>query len=126
MEVRDFLDRLHDQIYVSGAAGCATGRNIHEKGLEDARLFCDAIYAIVMEDMPVDAAMRNYWGTRGMTKVVLLRHGQSLWNKEGRFTGWIDVDLSPEGRQEAKEAGQRLKKRAYCSIMFLHRSSKGP
>ncbi len=44
-----------------------------------------------------------------MTKVVLLRHGQSLWNKEGRFTGWIDVDLSPEGRQEAKEAGQRLK-----------------
>ena len=110
---------------MSGAAGCATGRNIHEKGLEDARRFCDAIYAIVMEDMPVDAAMRNYWGPGGMTKAVLLRHGQSLWNKEGRFTGLTDVDLSPEGRQEAKEAGRGSKKRAYCSTTFYIGPQKG-
>ncbi len=45
-----------------------------------------------------------------MTKLVLLRHGQSLWNEAGRFTGWIDVDLSTKGRQEALEAGTRLRK----------------
>lgn len=41
--------------------------------------------------------------------LVLLRHGQSAWNLENRFTGWIDVDLSDLGRQEAKQAGQTLK-----------------
>lgn len=44
-----------------------------------------------------------------MTKLVLLRHGESVWNKENRFTGWTDVDLSEKGRQEAKQAGQLLK-----------------
>ena len=44
-----------------------------------------------------------------MTKLVLLRHGESTWNKENRFTGWTDVDLSEKGRQEAQEAGQVLK-----------------
>ena len=48
-----------------------------------------------------------------MTKLVLLRHGESTWNKENRFTGWTDVDLSEKGRQEAKEAGQVLKKEGY-------------
>jgi 2,3-bisphosphoglycerate-dependent phosphoglycerate mutase len=43
-----------------------------------------------------------------MIKLVLLRHGESTWNKENRFTGWTDVDLSEKGRQEAKEAGQVL------------------
>jgi 2,3-bisphosphoglycerate-dependent phosphoglycerate mutase len=42
-------------------------------------------------------------------KVVLLRHGESTWNKENRFTGWTDVDLSERGREEAKEAGRLLK-----------------
>ena len=46
----------------------------------------------------------------GNTKLVLLRHGESLWNKENRFTGWTDVDLSPQGIGEAKEAGRILKK----------------
>ena len=41
-----------------------------------------------------------------MHKVVLLRHGESVWNKENLFTGWTDVDLSDKGRQEAKEAGR--------------------
>lgn len=40
-----------------------------------------------------------------MIKLVLVRHGQSEWNLENRFTGWTDVELSPKGIQEAKEAG---------------------
>lgn len=44
-----------------------------------------------------------------MTKLVLIRHGESTWNKENRFTGWTDVDLSEKGRQEAREGGQVLK-----------------
>lgn len=48
-----------------------------------------------------------------MYKVVLLRHGESTWNKENRFTGWTDVDLSDKGKQEAKKAGQLLKKKGY-------------
>jgi 2,3-bisphosphoglycerate-dependent phosphoglycerate mutase len=48
-----------------------------------------------------------------MHKVVLLRHGESIWNKENLFTGWTDVDLSEKGRQEAKEAGLLLKEQGY-------------
>ncbi len=58
-----------------------------------------------------------------MHKVVLLRHGESDWNRENRFTGWTDVDLSDKGRLEAKTAGEVLKSeeytfdRAYCSVL---------
>jgi 2,3-bisphosphoglycerate-dependent phosphoglycerate mutase len=45
-----------------------------------------------------------------MHKLVLLRHGESVWNRENRFTGWTDVDLSEQGRQEAREAGETLKR----------------
>jgi 2,3-bisphosphoglycerate-dependent phosphoglycerate mutase len=45
--------------------------------------------------------------------VVLLRHGESTWNQENRFTGWTDVDLSDKGRQEAAEAGRLLKEGGY-------------
>ncbi len=44
-----------------------------------------------------------------MSKLVLLRHGESLWNKENRFTGWTDVDLTERGREEAARAGQLMK-----------------
>jgi 2,3-bisphosphoglycerate-dependent phosphoglycerate mutase len=44
-----------------------------------------------------------------MHTLVLLRHGESTWNKENRFTGWTDVDLTEKGREEAKVAGQLLK-----------------
>ena len=47
-------------------------------------------------------------------KLVLLRHGESDWNKENRFTGWTDVDLSDMGRQEAHEAGVTLKSGGYA------------
>ena len=49
-----------------------------------------------------------------MYKLVLLRHGESTWNKENRFTGWTDVDLSDVGREEAKKAGQLLKAEGYA------------
>ncbi|MDD5080160.1 MAG: 2,3-diphosphoglycerate-dependent phosphoglycerate mutase [Candidatus Omnitrophica bacterium] len=58
-----------------------------------------------------------------MKKLVLIRHGESVWNKENRFTGWTDVDLSEKGRQEAKKAGEALKKEgftfdvAYTSVL---------
>jgi len=48
-----------------------------------------------------------------MHKIVLLRHGESIWNKENRFTGWTDVELSPLGIEEAKNAGEILKKENY-------------
>ena len=48
-----------------------------------------------------------------MYKLVLLRHGESTWNKENKFTGWIDVDLSRKGINEAKKAGQLLKKEGF-------------
>jgi 2,3-bisphosphoglycerate-dependent phosphoglycerate mutase len=48
-----------------------------------------------------------------MQKLVLLRHGESDWNRENRFTGWTDVDLSEKGRTEAREAGQALKREGY-------------
>ena len=48
-----------------------------------------------------------------MTKLVLVRHGESDWNKQNRFTGWTDVDLSAKGRQEALEGGTVLKAEGY-------------
>lgn len=48
-----------------------------------------------------------------MHKLVLIRHGQSLWNSENRFTGWKDIDLSEQGRAEAKAAGELLKSEGY-------------
>jgi 2,3-bisphosphoglycerate-dependent phosphoglycerate mutase len=48
-----------------------------------------------------------------MHKLVLVRHGESTWNMENRFTGWSDVDLSEKGVQEAHEAGQSLRKNGY-------------
>jgi len=58
-----------------------------------------------------------------MKKLVLVRHGESEWNKENRFTGWTDVDLSEKGRAEAKEAGAVLRQSgftfdvAYTSVL---------
>ena len=48
-----------------------------------------------------------------MYRVVLLRHGESVWNKENLFTGWTDVDLSEQGAEEAHEAGRVLKEQGY-------------
>ena len=48
-----------------------------------------------------------------MYKIILLRHGESIWNKENRFTGWTDVDLSEKGIGEAQKAGETLKKEGF-------------
>ncbi|MDX2252586.1 MAG: 2,3-bisphosphoglycerate-dependent phosphoglycerate mutase [Nitrospira sp.] len=56
-----------------------------------------------------------------MARLILLRHGESQWNLENRFTGWVDVPLSPRGTQEAKDAGVKLKgftfDRAFTSVL---------
>ncbi len=56
-----------------------------------------------------------------MARLVLLRHGESQWNLENRFTGWVDVPLSPKGEQEARAAGEKLNgfrfDRAYTSVL---------
>ncbi|MCP0886529.1 2,3-diphosphoglycerate-dependent phosphoglycerate mutase [Ligilactobacillus sp. WILCCON 0076] len=58
-----------------------------------------------------------------MPKLVFIRHGQSEWNLENLFTGWVDVNLSEQGEQEAKEAGRKLKEagiefdQAYTSVL---------
>lgn len=46
-------------------------------------------------------------------RLVLLRHGESVWNKENRFTGWTDVDLSENGVKEAENAGKLLKEKGF-------------
>lgn len=49
-----------------------------------------------------------------MHKLVLIRHGQSEWNKTNRFTGWTDIDLTEQGREEAKKAGELLKAEGFA------------
>ncbi|HRO67524.1 MAG TPA: histidine phosphatase family protein, partial [Pseudobdellovibrionaceae bacterium] len=48
-----------------------------------------------------------------MHKLVLVRHGESEWNKENRFTGWEDVELSEKGRAEAQKGGKALKTQGF-------------
>lgn len=48
-----------------------------------------------------------------MKRLVLLRHGESVWNRENRFTGWTDVDLTDQGREEARRAGRLLRSERY-------------
>ena len=58
-----------------------------------------------------------------MVKLILVRHGQSIWNAENKFTGWVDVDLSQKGEDEAKQSGQLIKSKkividiAYTSFL---------
>jgi 2,3-bisphosphoglycerate-dependent phosphoglycerate mutase len=63
-----------------------------------------------------------------MYRLVLIRHGESVWNKENRFTGWTDVDLSERGMQEAKEAGKKMKDKGfafkYAYTSYLKRAIK--
>jgi fructose-bisphosphate aldolase / 6-deoxy-5-ketofructose 1-phosphate synthase len=61
-DARLFLQRLHDQIHISGASGNATGRNIHQRPLAEAVRLCNAIYAITVENADVDSALRIYQG----------------------------------------------------------------
>ena len=63
-----------------------------------------------------------------MAQLILLRHGQSIWNRDSRFTGWSDVELSPLGIQEAEIAGRLLSEMGYtfdsCFTSELNRSSE--
>ena len=61
-----------------------------------------------------------------MPDLILLRHGQSDWNKQNRFTGWTDVDLSDAGRAEAEEAGRLMAAHGFfpevCFTSYLKRA----
>ena len=61
-----------------------------------------------------------------MKKLVLIRHGQSVWNLDNRFTGWMDVDLSDRGVKEARNAGRTLREKGFrfdlVMTSFLKRS----
>jgi len=63
-----------------------------------------------------------------LMKLVLIRHGQSIWNKDNLFTGWTDVELSQQGEEEARSAGKLLMQRNYdfdfCYTSYLKRSIK--
>ncbi len=60
--------------------------------------------------------------TPGMSTLILVRHGQSIWNLQNRFTGWVDVSLSQQGMEEAERVGQRLANEhfhvAYTSVLL--------
>lgn len=62
-DAKEFLGRLHKQIHISGARGNATGRNVHQKPLDEAARMCDAISAITLADKDVDFAVKVYEGT---------------------------------------------------------------
>ncbi len=70
----------------------------------------------------------KYKKKRIMYRLVLIRHGESEWNKENRFTGWTDVDLSENGVNEAHEAGKRMKQEGfnfkYAYTSYLKRAIK--
>ena len=59
-----------------------------------------------------------------MYKLVLIRHGESTWNLENRFTGWTDVDLTPTGVEQAKNAGRLLKAEGYEFDLCLHQRAQ--
>ncbi len=73
-------------------------------------MLCSICITFFPLDFP-EFRIKNWKGP--MKKLVLLRHGESLWNLENRFTGWVDVDLSEGGIQEAREAGRLLKSEGY-------------
>ena len=60
-----------------------------------------------------------------MKKLVLLRHGESAWNKENRFTGWTDVDLSERGMIEAKKTEMRIKGKSVVKPMGIYKREAG-
>jgi fructose-bisphosphate aldolase/6-deoxy-5-ketofructose 1-phosphate synthase len=61
-DARSFLQRLHDQIHISGASGSATGRNIHQRPLAEAVRLCNAVYAVTVDNASVDEAYAIYKG----------------------------------------------------------------
>lgn len=60
VDVKSFLQRLHDQIFVSGAYGNATGRNVHQKSLEEAVRMCNGIYAVTVDGKSVEEGLKIY------------------------------------------------------------------
>ena len=62
----------------------------------------------------------RYKGVDSVSKLIMVRHGQSQWNLENRFTGWMDVPLSTKGIEEAISAGKKLKTEEFDTIYVSH------
>ena len=58
----------------------------------------------------------------GVHKLIILRHGESQWNHENKFCGWIDIPLSQKGKQEAIYAGELIKRTILILISYIHRN----
>ena len=61
-----------------------------------------------------------------MTRLILLRHGQSEWNLKNLFTGWTDVDLTDQGREEARQAGLKIKRLGHGSRLGARSEGLAP
>src|SRR5690606_32955360 len=74
----------------------------------------DAVIQLTRAE-PRSGSRKQALGKPGLTmhKLVLMRHGESQWNLENRFTGWTDVDLTETGREQARQAGELLKREGY-------------
>ena len=59
-----------------------------------------------------------------MSFLILVRHGQSVWNLEKRFTGWVDVDLTAQGKAEAEKAGVLIKERNIDCLLYTSPSPR--
>ena len=55
-----------------------------------------------------------------MSFLILVRHGQSIWNLENKFTGWVDVDLTEQGKLEAEKAGKIIREKVSKLIIIIH------
>lgn len=94
-------------------------RGIAHSGRQGSRIDSGACCWLVI-DLTIKASRLS---PDAMSTLILLRHGQSQWNLENRFTGWVDVDLTAEGESQARRAGELLKAagivvdRAYTSVL---------
>jgi 2,3-bisphosphoglycerate-dependent phosphoglycerate mutase len=77
-------------------------------------------FYFIREEISFKKFIYSYKGSDVMTELVIVRHGESIWNLENRFTGWVDVPLSQKGKDEAKRAGEVLKGYHFDKIFVSH------
>ena len=121
--MKSFLQRLHRPDPHQWCLGkCHRQEHPPEASGRSSQVLQRHLRNYPVEDTSVEAALKIYNSEiefqrinpeDNMPELILLRHGQSLWNREGRFTGWADIDLSDEGKEEARQAGSLLKTCGY-------------
>ena len=96
-----------------------TGQDIPIRPFQQSRVSSSPFGQSRGTRRPGDALMKNKPNC-DRRQVVLLRHGESVWNKDNLFTGWTDVDLSDRGREQGQEAGRGLKVQGVCVRCRFH------